>query len=103
MAYGMPTLITNLKNCCRKNTLNKWSILAVVRSFLTEGCFPVIRFFTRTCTHVKVLKAQYHLLSDVILRLRNNVIIMYFDRYLSCFGIKIQLILANLYKLKIEY
>ena len=26
----------------------------------------------------------------------------YFDRYLSCFGIKIK-ILANLYKLKIEY
>ena len=47
--------------------------------------------------------AQYHLLSDVILRLRNNTIIMYFDRYLSCFGIKIQIILANLYKLKIEY
>ena len=49
-----------------------------------------------------VLKAQYHLLSDVILCLRNNIIIMYFDRYLSCFGIKIQIILANLYKLKIE-
>ena len=50
------------------------------------------------------LKAQYHLLlSDVILRLRNNIIITYFDRYLSCFGIKIQIILANLYKLKIEY
>ena len=49
------------------------------------------------------LKAQYHLLSDVILRLHNNIIGMYFDRYLSCFGIKIQIILANLYKLKIEY
>ena len=49
------------------------------------------------------LKAQYHLLSDVILRLSNNIIIMYFDRYLSCFGIKIQIILLNLYKLKIEY
>ena len=49
------------------------------------------------------LKAQYHLLSDVILRLRNNMIIMYFDRYLLCFRIKIQIILANLYKLKIEY
>ena len=48
------------------------------------------------------LKAQYHLLSDVILRLR-NITTMYFDRYLSCFGIKIQFILANLYKLKIEY
>ena len=46
---------------------------------------------------------QYHLLSDAILRHRNNIIIMYFDRYLSCFGIKIQIILANLYKLKIEY
>ena len=52
---------------------------------------------------VFTLKAQYHLLSDVILRLRNNIIIMYFDRYLSCFGIKIQIILANIYKLKIEY
>ena len=49
------------------------------------------------------LKTQYRLLSDVILRLRNNIIIMYFDRYLSHFGIKIQIILANLYKLKIEY
>ena len=49
------------------------------------------------------LKTQYHLLSDVILRLRNNIVITYFDRYLSCFGIKIQIILANLYKLKIEY
>ena len=49
------------------------------------------------------LKARYDLLSNVILRLRNNIIIMYFDRYLSCFGIKIQIILANLYKLKIEY
>ena len=28
---------------------------------------------------------------------------MYFDRYLSCAGIKIQIILANLYKLKINY
>ena len=43
------------------------------------------------------LKAQYHLLSDVILRLRNNIITMYFDRYLSFFGIKIQIILANLF------
>ena len=33
-----------------------------------------------------VLKAQYHLLSDVILRLRNNIMTLYFDRYLSCFG-----------------
>ena len=41
-------------------------------------------------------------LCDVILRLHNNIVIMYFDRYLSCFGIKIQIILANLYKLKIE-
>ena len=49
------------------------------------------------------LKAQCHLLSDVILRLRNNVTIMYFDRYLSCFGIKIQIIPANLYKLKIRH
>ena len=49
------------------------------------------------------LKAQYHLLSDVILRLCNNIVTMYFDRYLSCFGIKIQIILANLYKWKIEY
>ena len=49
------------------------------------------------------LKAQYQLLSDVILRLRNNIITMYFDRYPSCFGIKIQIILANLYQLKIEY
>ena len=48
-----------------------------------------------------MLKAQYHLLSDVILHLHNNIKIMYFDRYLSCFGIKIQIILANLYKLKI--
>ena len=47
-----------------------------------------------------LIKGQYHLLSDVILRLR-NITIMYFDRYLSCFGIKI--IFANLYKLKIEY
>ena len=38
-----------------------------------------------------ILKAQYHLLRDVILRLRNNIIIMYFDRYLSCFGIKFKL------------
>ena len=52
---------------------------------------------------IEPLKAQYHLLSDVILRLRNNITIMYFDRYLSCFGINIQLILVNLYKLKIEY
>ena len=51
----------------------------------------------------KPLKAEYHLLSDANLRLRNNIIIMYFDRYLSCFGIKIQIILAILYKLKIEY
>ena len=49
------------------------------------------------------LKAQCHLLSDVILRLRNNITIMYFDRYLSCFGINIQIILVNLYKLKIKY
>ena len=34
------------------------------------------------------LKAQCRLLSDVMLRLRNNITIMYFDRYLSCFGIK---------------
>ena len=54
-------------------------------------------------SHLIELKEQYHLLSDVILRLRNNITIMYFDRYLSCFGIKIQIILANLYKLKIEY
>ena len=40
---------------------------------------------------------------DAILRLRNSIITMYFYRYLSCFGIKIQIILANLYKLKIEY
>ena len=39
----------------------------------------------------------------MILRLRNNIIIMYFDRYLPCSGIKIQIILANLHKLKIEY
>ena len=51
----------------------------------------------------KFLKAQYHHLSDVILRLRSNTITMYFDRYLSCFGFKIQIILANLYKLKVEY
>ena len=51
----------------------------------------------------KHFKGTYHLLSDVILRLRNNIITMYFDRYLSCFGIKIQITLANLYKLKIEY
>ena len=50
-----------------------------------------------------ILKAQYDFLSDVILRLRSNIITMYFDRYLSCFGIKIQIISANLYKLKIEY
>ena len=31
------------------------------------------------------LKAQYHLLSDVILRFRNNIITVHFDRYLSCF------------------
>ena len=49
------------------------------------------------------LKAHYHLLSDVILRLCNNITIMYFDRYLSCFGINIQIILVNLYKFKIEY
>ena len=49
------------------------------------------------------LKAQYYLLNDVILRLRNNIITMYFDGYLSCFRIKIQIILANLYKLKIEH
>ena len=35
------------------------------------------------------LKAQCHLLSDVILRLRKNTIIMNFDRYLSCLGIKV--------------
>ena len=52
---------------------------------------------------LSILKTQYHLLSDVILRLRINITIMYFDRYLSCFGINIQTILANLYKLKIEY
>ena len=51
----------------------------------------------------QVLKAQYPLLSDVILRLCNNITIMYFDRYLSCFGINIQIVLVNLYKLKIEY
>ena len=28
------------------------------------------------------------------------IITMYFDRYLSCFGIKIQIILANLYQLR---
>ena len=56
-----------------------------------------------THTNHGYLKAQYHLLSDVILRLRNNITIMYFDRYLSCFGINIQIILVNLYKLKIEY
>ena len=52
---------------------------------------------------VGTLKARYHLLTNVILRLRNNIIIMYFDRYLSCFGIKNQIIFANLYKLKIEH
>ena len=31
------------------------------------------------------------------LPLRNKVVIMYSDRYLSCFGIKIQIILANLH------
>ena len=56
-------------------------------------------WFTQSCT----LKAQNHLLSDVILCLRNNITIIYFDRYLSCFGINIQIILVNLYKLKIEY
>ena len=56
-----------------------------------------------TAIWVCCLKAQYHLLSDVILRLRNNIVIMYFDRYLSCFGIIMQIILANLYKLKTEY
>ena len=44
-----------------------------------------------------MLKAQYHLLSDVTLRFSNNMITVYFDRYLSCFGIKIQIILSNLY------
>ena len=34
------------------------------------------------------LKAKYHLLSDVILRLRNNITIMYFDCY---FGSKFKL------------
>ena len=53
-------------------------------------------------SYTSVLKAQYHLLSDVILRLRNNIIIKHFDRYLLCFEIKIQIILANLFKLKIE-
>ena len=35
-------------------------------------------------------------LTDVILRFRNNITIMYCDRYLPFFGIKIQIILANL-------
>ena len=37
------------------------------------------------------LKVQYHLLSDAILRLRNNITIMYFDRYLSCLGSRFKL------------
>ena len=47
-------------------------------------CLTVTTFF---------LKAQYHLL---ISRLRNNIITMYFDRYLPSFEIKIQIILVNL-------
>ena len=63
-------------------------------------------FFKVTAAHLTpdlILKAQYRLLSDVILRLRNNIVIMYYDRYLSCFGIKIPIILVNLYNLNIEY
>ena len=39
-----------------------------------------------------------------LLRVRNNITIdiMYFARYLSYFGVKIQIILGNLYKLKIR-
>ena len=66
---------------------------------MSDAAFAITDMFFCVLT----LKAQYHLLSDVILRLRNNITIMYFDRYLSCFGINIQVILVNLYKLKIEY
>ena len=71
------------------------------------ACCPLIFIFRLRfppgVSIAAIFKAQYHLLSDVILRLRNNITVMYFDRYLSCFGIKIQIILVNLYKLKIEY
>ena len=70
----------------------------------TRGCWQnTVHYLNAVVPILLRLKAQYHLLSDVILRLRNNITIMYFDHYLSCFGIKIQIILVNLYKLKIEY
>ena len=62
----------------------------------------IIRKFNKIYIYIN-LKAQCHLLSDVILRLRNNIIIMYFGRYSSCFKIKIQIILTNSNKLKIRY
>ena len=49
--------------------------------------------------HFLLLKAQRHLLSDLILRLRNNITRMYFDRYQHS---NYLIILVDLYKLKIE-
>ena len=62
----------------------------------------IIRKFNKIYIYIN-LKAQCHLLSDVILSLRNNITVMYFNRYSSCFKVKIQIILANSYKLKIQY
>ena len=74
------------------------------------SCFVVVvRDCTLLCVYdfgkiiiARNLKAQCHLLSNVILRFYNNIIIIYFDCYLYYFGIKIQIILINLYKLKIQ-
>ena len=62
------------------------------------------------CIHFGNKFVNYFILKDTVsppercdFMFCNNIIIMYFDRYLPCFGIKIQIILANLYKLKIEY
>ena len=78
-------------------TLKKYNVQLDLAFLSEEQKFKLLHLL-----YVPLLKARYHLLSDVILCLRNNIIMMYFDRYLSCFGNKIQIILANLYKLKIE-
>ena len=80
----------------RKCWLSAILVFQILTSMDVTVC--VIQYYTDQWG-TQVGEAQYHL--HVILRLRNNITIMYFDRYLSCFAVKI--IFANLYKLKIEY
>ena len=79
------------------NTMKKlWEKISFDKHF-NNFCRCVLSFTCQPYLLIMyMLKARYHYLSYVILRLSNNIIIMYFDRYLSCFGIKIQIVLGNL-------